>query len=56
MYQIHRDFGELEENILASTEKINSISEMTAKIDNVKQDMTNTIEEFSEQAEIMHQQ
>ncbi len=44
-------FGELEENILASTEKINSISEMTAKIDNVKQDMTNTIEEFSEQAE-----
>lgn len=24
---------------------------MTAKIDNVKQDMTNTIEEFSEQAE-----
>lgn len=44
-------FRELEENILVSTEKINSVSEMTNKIDDLKQDMTSTIEGFSEQAE-----
>lgn len=44
-------FRELEENILVSTEKINSVSEMTNRIDDLKQDMTSTIEGFSEQAE-----
>lgn len=44
-------FGNLEKNILMSTEKINRVSEMTDKIDVVKQNMTNSIVRFSEEAE-----
>lgn len=44
-------FGKLEKNILISTEKINSVSEMTNKIDVLKQDMTNTLAGFSEAAD-----
>lgn len=44
-------FRELEKNIVTSTEKIRSVSSMTKKINVLKQNMTSTISDFSEEAE-----
>ena len=44
-------FSELEKNIVTSTEKIRSVSSMTKKINVLKQNMTSTISDFSEEAE-----